>query len=84
MEIKDIDLAISAMKLGTFDYLLKPIDNDMLLSALNSAVSKQEFEKEENQEKASIKKKLKHINAFQNIITQEEKIFEEGLVRLDK
>ena len=43
--VADIDLAISAMKLGTFDYLLKPLDEKKLLDILDSAVYEIELRK---------------------------------------
>ncbi|HES59846.1 MAG TPA: sigma-54-dependent Fis family transcriptional regulator [Caldithrix sp.] len=38
--VEDIDLAIAAMKLGTFEYFLKPIDDTKLLNVLDTAVEK--------------------------------------------
>ena len=35
--ISDIDLAVNAMKLGAFDYLIKPVDEHKLLDTLNNA-----------------------------------------------
>jgi DNA-binding NtrC family response regulator len=36
--ISDVDLAVNAMKLGVFDYLIKPVDDDKLLEALDNAI----------------------------------------------
>ena len=44
--VEDIDLAISAMKLGTSDYMLKPIVEDKLLQALDRAIHKSGMLKE--------------------------------------
>ena len=35
--IGDVDLAINAMKLGVFDYLIKPVDEEKLLEVLDNA-----------------------------------------------
>ena len=35
--ISDVDLAVNAMKLGAFDYLIKPVDEEKLLEVLNNA-----------------------------------------------
>jgi DNA-binding NtrC family response regulator len=32
--VEDVELAVSAMKLGAFDYLTKPVDNDQLLKII--------------------------------------------------
>ena len=35
--ISDVDLAVNAMKLGAFDYLIKPVDEEKLLEVLDNA-----------------------------------------------
>jgi DNA-binding NtrC family response regulator len=35
--ISDVDLAVNAMKLGAFDYLIKPVDEEKLLEVLHNA-----------------------------------------------
>jgi DNA-binding NtrC family response regulator len=35
--ISDVDLAVNAMKLGAFDYLIKPVDEQKLLDVLQNA-----------------------------------------------
>lgn len=34
----DVDLAVKCMKLGAFDYLIKPVDDEDLISVLDSAI----------------------------------------------
>jgi DNA-binding NtrC family response regulator len=34
--ISDVDLAVNAMKLGAFDYLIKPVDEEKLLEVLDN------------------------------------------------
>ena len=43
--VEDIDLAISAMKLGTYDYMLKPIDEIQLFKAIDAAIEQNEIQK---------------------------------------
>ncbi|MBN1698655.1 MAG: sigma-54-dependent Fis family transcriptional regulator [Spirochaetales bacterium] len=41
--VEDIDLAIKAMKLKTFDYLLKPIDEEKIMHTLGLAIDRSEL-----------------------------------------
>ena len=41
--VEDIDLAISAMKLGTYDYLLKPVDEAQLFKTIDAAIEQNEI-----------------------------------------
>ncbi|MGM0628388.1 MAG: response regulator, partial [Candidatus Fermentibacterota bacterium] len=36
--VSDVDLAVKAMKLDAFDYLVKPVDDDTLLEVIENAV----------------------------------------------
>jgi len=36
--VSDVYLAVNAMKLGVFDYLIKPVDDEKLLQVLNNAI----------------------------------------------
>ena len=38
--VDDVELAVSAMKAGAYDYLRKPIDNDLLLLAMERALER--------------------------------------------
>ena len=69
--VEDIDMAIQSMKLGTFDYMLKPIDEEKLLEALENASQKSKFNKQSlvTIEELSVKT-LKHSKPFKKIITQ--------------
>ena len=75
--VEDIDLAISAMKLGTFDYFLKPIDDEKLLNVLDTAIEKSGIKiiKEETKGAISLKT-LEHPEEFRDIITKDEKMLE--------
>ena len=72
--VEDIDLAVKSMKLGTFDYLLKPIEEEKLLETLENAKKKFDYAQEEqvSTEKEATLKGLKHPGAFEKIITQNE------------
>ena len=73
--VEDIDLAISAMKLGTYDYILKPIEEEKLLKVIETALEERELERREF-DPAQLKSLdgLKYTDAFKNIITQDEKM----------
>jgi DNA-binding NtrC family response regulator len=73
--VEDIDLAISAMKLGTYDYLLKPVDEVQLFKTIDAAIEQNEISKK----KIHITNKftlddLKHRDVFKDIITNDEKM----------
>ncbi|MDP4175386.1 MAG: sigma-54 dependent transcriptional regulator [Bacteroidota bacterium] len=74
--VEDIDLAISAMKLGTYDYMLKPIDEVKLFEAIDHAIEQKDLQKKEEVifQKLS-PESLKFKDAFRNIITNDEKMF---------
>ncbi len=70
--VEDVDLAISAMKSGTFDYLLKPIEEEKLLQVLDSALLNVDIKraKSDPDEKVS-RKSLKYSEEFKEIITSD-------------
>ena len=73
--VEDIDLAISAMKLDTFDYMLKPIDENKLLDNIEAALEKRKLNKQEpNVNYKFSLNGLQHKEAFKNIITNDEKM----------
>ncbi len=69
--VEDIDMAISAMKLGTFDYLLKPIDEERLMDALDVA-TKDIFLAEPSSGAQISLDTLDHRDEFSEIITRDE------------
>ncbi len=73
--VEDIDLAISAMKLGTNDYLLKPIDEKKLVEAIDNAINKINLKLQHDKIEPVIYERLKHKDAFKKIITQDAKMF---------
>ncbi|MCK4765084.1 MAG: sigma-54-dependent Fis family transcriptional regulator [Candidatus Aminicenantes bacterium] len=73
--VEDIDLAINAMKLGTSDYMLKPIDEQKLMAALDSAADKLQLLKTGDQSDQPLSlDSLKNKEAFAEIITQDGKM----------
>jgi DNA-binding NtrC family response regulator len=70
--VEDIDLAISAMKLGTYDYMLKPLDEIHLMKSIEAAVLDKELHKRESDtgKKLSIDD-LKYKDVFSEIVTND-------------
>ncbi|MFC1551322.1 sigma-54-dependent transcriptional regulator [Candidatus Latescibacterota bacterium] len=75
--VEDIDLAINAMKLGTYEYLFKPIDETKLLNLLDVSVDKLLFiDSKKKTIGDSSPPTLKVHEAFKDIITNNDKMFE--------
>jgi DNA-binding NtrC family response regulator len=73
--VEDIDLAISAMKLGTYDYMFKPVDEEKLFKVIDSAVEEQEkLHQHESATSKSTLELLKYKEAFSIVVTQDEKM----------
>jgi len=70
--VEDVDLAITAMKSGTFDYLLKPIEEEKLLQVLDSALANVDIRRSGREPGETLSRKsLKYPDAFKNIITSD-------------
>jgi DNA-binding NtrC family response regulator len=73
--VEDIDLAITAMKLGISDYLLKPVDEEKLLSVLATGSEMQVRTKQEETEKTPFSLDgLKYPEAFMGILTSDKEM----------
>ncbi|MGE5339985.1 MAG: sigma-54-dependent transcriptional regulator [Candidatus Omnitrophota bacterium] len=73
--VEDIDMAISAMKLGTVDYMLKPIDEEKLLDTLHSAIDKNKISRPPAEPHQSVSLEgLTNKDIFKQIITQDEQM----------
>ncbi len=70
--VEDIDLAISAMKLGTYDYMLKPVDENLLFKSIDNAIEVKEIVKDTTNPANKLYQNLKFRDAFENIITNDE------------
>src|SRR3989339_111259 len=73
--VEDIDLAISAMKLGTYDYMLKPIEEERLIKTIETALEDRKLEINESgiSQRLSLET-LAYKDVFENIITNDEKM----------
>ena len=63
---KDVNTAIKAMKLGAFDYIVKPFENEKIYNIVKNAIEKSYLE----QEIQHLRKELKKQYGFDNIIGQ--------------
>ncbi|MBN2184534.1 MAG: sigma-54-dependent Fis family transcriptional regulator [Candidatus Krumholzibacteriota bacterium] len=76
--VSDVDLAVKAMKLGAFDYLIKPVEDDKLLDVLERAIEQSVIEKTIDDLPQRLKREdLKHEAAFEPFLTQDP-----GMIRL--
>ena len=72
--VEDVELAVSAMKLGAMEYLTKPVDNERLITLINAVIENRKHQKIINQEEAVSTADLQFREAFKEIITQNEKM----------
>jgi len=73
--VEDIELAVSAMKLGALEYLTKPVDVDRLLNLMKGALEQRRLSKDIESESKSAAN-LRFKEAFKEIITQDAKMHE--------
>ncbi|MCG8332903.1 MAG: sigma-54 dependent transcriptional regulator [Proteobacteria bacterium] len=73
--LNDINTAVSCMKLGAFDYLMKPVEEQRLVTTVKRAIERQE-EKTEFQtfKQLVLNDELRHPEAFVDIITNNKSI----------
>jgi DNA-binding NtrC family response regulator len=72
--VEDVELAVSAMKLGAFDYLTKPVDNDQLLKIITSVLESRRVRRGATAERAMSRDQLKFAEAFKDIISQNDEM----------
>jgi DNA-binding NtrC family response regulator len=72
--VEDVELAVSAMKLGAFDYLTKPVDNDQLLRIITTVLDNRRDKSATASEAAVSMEHLQFKDAFKEIITQNEEM----------
>jgi DNA-binding NtrC family response regulator len=72
----DVDTAVHCMKVGAFDYVVKPVEEGRLLSAVGRALDFRELKRENLALKQRIlKEELENPEAFKEIITKDKKMF---------
>ncbi|MCB0750497.1 MAG: sigma-54-dependent Fis family transcriptional regulator, partial [Ignavibacteriae bacterium] len=73
--INDVENAVECMKLGAFDYLVKPIDDERLISSLNRGIYFASVRNENIRLRETLfKDKLEYPAAFSKIITNSSKM----------
>ena len=76
--VSDVDLAVRAMKLGAFDYLTKPVDDQNLLQVLESAIEHRALHQTiDGLPQRLTRKDLAFEAAFMQLPTQDD-----GMIRL--
>lgn len=76
--VADVEMAVRAMKLGAFDYLTKPVDEDTLLKVLDDAIKHTAIKQSILRLPATLSKEgLAHGEAFEPFPTQDT-----GLIRV--
>ncbi len=72
----EIDTAVRCMQLGAYDYLIKPVDKERLVSSLHRALEIHALHNEVGHLKHRLlTNKIEHQDAFNNIITQNQAMF---------
>jgi DNA-binding NtrC family response regulator len=70
--VGDVDLAVKSMKLGAFDYLTKPVDDEHLLEVIGAALEHHQLHHSIKDLPAELKREdLTHRAAFEHIPTQD-------------
>jgi two-component system nitrogen regulation response regulator GlnG len=71
--VNDVETAVKCMKSGVFDYLVKPVDKERLLTAVNRAIEIRDLRRENLSLKRSLLSSgLEHPEAFSAIVTGNE------------
>ena len=70
--VSDVDLAVNAMKLGVFDYLIKPVDDEKLLEVFDKAIEHGVLHQTIDQLPSQLTRRdLGHKVAFEHLNTQD-------------
>jgi two-component system response regulator HydG len=73
--VDDLETAVECMRLGAFDYLLKPFDSERLLTSIRKALEMQALQKQATDLKQYLlSAELKNEKAFAHIITASPKM----------
>ncbi len=74
--LNEVETAVTCMKRGAFDYLVKPIDENRILTALRRALELRDLKFENSLLKESLRSRvLKHPEAFAEMVTSDEGMF---------
>ena len=66
----DVETAVSCMKLGAFDYMVKPVERSRLIAGVKTAVHLRELRRENRRLTTHVlSDQLEHPDAFSGIIT---------------
>ncbi len=66
----DVETAVRCMRLGAFDYMVKPVERSRLVGGVRRAVELRELQRENRSIKASfLSGTLRHAEAFSEIVT---------------
>src|SRR4030042_1903821 len=69
--VEDVQLAVRAMKLGAYDYLSKPVNNDLLLLVLERALARMLLKDQVQELRKDFKyEDLNNKEAFRDIVTR--------------
>jgi len=73
--IDEVAFAVQAMKFGAFDYLVKPIDNEKLIIAINRALERYNLRQELSLfERIQSFSDLRNPSAFRNMVAEDTKM----------
>ena len=68
--MNQIETAVSCMKLGAFDYLVKTVEEDRILDSVRRAIRMQELQRENREMRSRfLNDRLEHPEAFADIVT---------------
>ena len=69
--INDVENAVNCMKLGAFNYILKPVDETRLITTIKAGLDLMDMKNENRRLKQYLlKDKLEHPEAFEHIVTR--------------
>jgi DNA-binding NtrC family response regulator len=73
--IDEVDTAVQSMKIGAFDYLVKPVDDSRLVTTIRRAMELREIRDENVRlKRALLSDQLEHPEAFSTIVTRNNKM----------
>ena len=73
--INDVESAVNCMKMGAYDFVVKPVDEARLITIVKRGLDIREIRSENTRLKQSIlNRKLRDTKAFENIVTNNEQM----------